>query len=420
MNRLLPAGIARRYMRSRRSHSAVRAISAVAVCGVAIATAAIICVLSVFNGFRSIMGERLDRLTPDVTVSPAKGKMFANADSLAAVIGRVEGVARAVPTLTDNALALYEGREMPVTLKGVDFDTWRQTTAIDSLIIDGGGVPSSSSALDSYDGLTQALFSIGTASQLGINSARARVLLFSPRREGRVNLANPAASFITDSVAVAGIFEAEQSDYDANTVVAPLPMVRDLFQYYDREGSAVEVTGKPGFSPEKLAEAVEKTLGPESGVIVKDRAAMQEVNFRMVQIEKWVTFLLLFFILVIASFNIISSLCMAVIEKDRSMATLRALGMTRREIGAIFGWESMYVTLAGGLGGLILGVGLCLLQQHYGLIRLQGDPGDLVVKAYPVEVIPSDIWLTIAPVLLIGIITSRIAAGFARQRINSL
>ena len=138
----------------------------------------------------------------------------------------------------------------------------------------------------------------------------------------------------------------------------------------------------------------------------------------MVQIEKWVTFLLLFFILVIASFNIISSLCMAVIEKDRSMATLRALGMTRREIGAIFGWESMYVTLAGGLGGLILGVGLCLLQQHYGLIRLQGDPGDLVVKAYPVEVIPSDIWLTIAPVLLIGIITSRIAAGFARQRIN--
>ena len=236
MNRLLPAGIARRYMRSRRSHRAVRAISAVAVCGVAIATAAIICVLSVFNGFRSIMGERLDRLTPDVTVSPAKGKMFANADSLAAVIGRVEGVARAVPTLTDNALALYEGREMPVTLKGVDFDTWRQTTAIDSLIIDGGGVPSSSSALDSYDGLTQALFSIGTASQLGINSARARVLLFSPRREGRVNLANPAASFITDSVAVAGIFEAEQSDYDANTVVAPLPMVRDLFQYYDREG----------------------------------------------------------------------------------------------------------------------------------------------------------------------------------------
>lgn len=414
---MLTAGIAWRYMRSHRSHSAVRAISTVAVCGVAIATAAIICVLSVFNGFRGVIGERLDRLSPDVMVTPATGKVFADSDSLAAVISGVKGVAQVMPTLADNALALYGGREMPVTLKGVDFPMLRQSSALDSLIIDGGRVPSASTSSETT-GHAGAVFSIGAASQLGIGPDDREVLLFSPRREGRVNLANPAASFLTDSVAVAAIYQAEQSEYDTNMVLAPLDMVRELFQYEGRECSAVEVMAIPGVTPQQLASEIGKRLG--NGYEVKDRVRLQEVNFRMVQIEKYVTFLLLFFILVIASFNIISSLCMAVIEKSRSMSTLRALGMTRRRIGSIFWWESMYVALAGGAAGILLGVGLCLLQQYFGLIKLQGNPGDLVVPSYPVELIPSDILLTALPVVLIGIVTSWIAAGFARQRVAML
>lgn len=400
-------------MRSRQSHSAIRAISAVAVCGVAVATAAIICVLSVFNGFREIIGDRLDSLAPDVMVTPAKGKVFADADSLATVLKDVKGVATATPSLTDNALALYRGHEMPVTLKGVDFTAWRRVTAIDSIIVDGGKVPSQP---EDAEGYPQAVFSIGAAAQLGLSPEAARVLLFSPRRVGRVNLANPAGSFVADSVSVAAIYQADQSDYDGNMVVAGLDAVRTLFQYDGAEASAVEVAAAPGTTPETLAARITDRLGDPSRYVVRDRARQQEVNFRMVSIEKWVTFLLLFFILVIASFNIVSTLCMAVIEKDRSMQTMRALGMTRRAVGRVFWWESIYVTLAGGLAGITIGVALCLLQQRFGLIKLAADPGELIVSAYPVRLLGRDILATLVPVGAVGLLTAAVASLFARQR----
>lgn len=412
----MPAAIAWRYMRSRRSHSAVRAISIVAVCGVAVATAAIVCVLSVFNGFRDIIGNRLDTLTPDVIVTPATGKVFTDVDSLIRLIVAIDGVEVATPTLTDNALALYNGREMPVTLKGVDYDAWRKVTAADSIIADGGSIPTSAS-YSSETEVNDAVISIGTAAQLGVTPTDTRILLFVPRREGRVNLANPASSFLTDSINVAAITKADQSDYDADLVVAPLPMVRDLFQRYGNEASAIEIKASATTDPTRLSEKVSAALG--DGAVVKDRMRQQELNFRMVQIEKWVTFLLLFFILVIASFNIISSLCMAVIEKSRSMSTLHALGFTRSQVGAVFGWESMGVTLCGGLLGILLGGALCLLQQKFGFIRLDGNPDSLIVQAYPVRVMLSDILMTLVPVVATGALTALIAAAFARQRLSS-
>lgn len=415
MRQLLPAGIALRYMRSRHSHSAVRAITAVAVCGVAVATAAIICVLSVFNGFRDVIGIRLDRLSPDVMVTPARGKVFADADSLANIIKGVEGVKTVTVTLTDNALALYHGHEMPVTLKGVDFDAWRTLTAIDSIIVDGGDVPATSDYSPEL-AVNKAVFSIGAASRMGINPADMMVLLFAPKREGRVNLANPVSSFLTDSLYVSAIYQAEQSEYDNDYIVAPLPMVRELFQRYGNEGSAVEVSAREGVDATQLANKISSRLGKDT--VVKDRMAQQDVNFRMVKIEKWVTFLLLFFILIIASFNIISTLCMAVIEKTRSMATLHALGFTRRQVGSVFWWESMYVTLVGGVSGLLLGCGLCLLQEKYGFIKLAGGPEGLITESYPVKLIPADVGATMIPVIITGIITAFIAAAFARQRLR--
>lgn len=415
MRKLLPAAIAWRYMRSRGSHSAVRAISAVAVCGVAVATAAIICVLSVFNGFRDVIGNRLDTLAPDVLVSPASGKVFSDADSLTRVISKVDGVAQATPTLTDHALALYQGREMPVTLKGVDFDAWRRVTSVDSIIADGGSIPRN--FLKESDAPAESVLSIGAAARLGITPADTRLLLFAPRREGRVNPANPGASFITDSISVAAIYEAQQSEYDADMVVVPIAVARELFQRYDAEGSAVEVKAAPGVDASDLARRLADRLGGKA--VVKDRLAQQEMNFRMIQIEKWVTFLLLFFILVIASFNIIGTLCMAVIEKSRSLSTLHALGFTRRQAGAVFGWESMLVCLAGGAAGILLGVTLVLLQQHFGFIRLDADPEALIVTAYPVKLKVQDILITLVPILITGGLTALVASSFARQRVTT-
>ena len=403
----LPARIAWRYLRAPKSHSAVSAIAAISVVGVAVATAAIICVLSVFNGFRSILSDKLDILAPDVMVTPSLGKTFADGDSLAAIIGETPGVEIALPTVVDNALAIVDSREMPITLRGVDFSRYPYVTRVDSIITGGRRLES----LDSKE----AVASVGVARQLGFYNGDVSMLIFAPKREGRVNLANPLASFLTDSVNVADIFQAMQTEYDENNVICDINVARDLFQY-DTEATAIEVKAHPGTDITRLAGEISRRLGPDA--VVKDRYRQQEMNFRMVEIEKWVTFLILIFILVIASFNIISTLCMLVLEKQQSMSTLLALGMSRRRIGSVFWWESMYVSLIGGISGVITGILLCLLQEHFGLIRLGGDPSSLVIQAYPVKVELMDIVYSLIPVILIGLCTAWTASAFARSRLS--
>ncbi len=401
----LPARIAWRYLRAPKSHSAVSAISIISVVGVAIATAAIVCVLSVFNGFKGLLSDTLDLLAPDVLVTPATGKTFADADSLINIIGKIDGVGTAMPTVTDNALAIYNAKEMPITLRGVVPDIYSEITEIDSLFVNGEGIAGYSP--------DDAAVSVGVAQQLGTGAGTEGLFLFAPRREGRVNLSNPMASFLTDSVSVGGIFQSLQSEYDENTVICDISTARELFQY-TTEATAIEIDTDPDADISDVAAEISRTLGEKA--VVKDRFQQQETHFRMVNIEKWMTFLLLIFILLIASFNIISTLCMLIIEKQSSMATMSALGMNRRQIGKTFWWESIYVSLAGGIGGIILGVALCLIQEKFGLIKLGGDPDILVIQAYPVIVEWSDLFVALIPVAVIGIITAWISAAFARSR----
>lgn len=411
MKKTPAAGIAWRYLVSKKSHSAVGAISVVSICGMAVATAAIICVLSVFNGFKGIIADRLDTLSPDIIAVPLKGKVFEDADSIAKRIENIDGVEIASPTLTDNALALCKSREMPVTLKGVDLNNFRKITALDSLIIDRSAQVASIPDSESSD----AIFSIGAAA--GISAVpEDEVLLFTPIREGRVNLSNPAASFLTDSVRVTGVFRSDQSQFDENLVIVDIDLARELLQY-DSEASAIEILASPGADIDRLTSEISKMIGP--GFAVKDRLRQQEMNFRMISIEKWVTFLLLFFILVIASFNIISSLSMLVIEKENSISTLRAMGFSRRGIGSIFFWESIFVTIIGGISGIAIGIILTLMQEHWGLIKLQGDPGTLTVASYPVHLDPADILITMMPIVIIGFATALITATYARARSRS-
>lgn len=413
------AAIAWRYMLTKKRHGAVGTISTVSVCAMAIATAAIICVLSVFNGFREIIGSRLDTLSPDVKVSPARGKVFTSADSLAAELSKFPGVAVATPTLADNALVIANGQEMPVTLKGVYPDQYAKVTAVKSLITKDYGtyftpVAETDEALLPGD-IPQAVAAIGVAARLRL-TPDSQLLIFAPKRHGRVNMANPLASFLTDSLDVKGIYRSDQQEFDEDGILAPIEMVRDLLQY-DDEASAIEIRTADGTDPSALAEKLSHKLGNE--FVVKDRLQQQELNFRMVSIEKWVSFLLLGFILVIASFNCISSLSMLVIEKESALSTFSALGMSANKIGRIFAWESIYVSLAGGIAGLILGIILCLLQQHFGLIKIAADEGTAIISSYPVKLEWLDILLTLVPVILIGLATAWLTARFARSRINS-
>lgn len=406
----LSARIAWRYLRAKKSHSAVGAISVVSICGIAVAVAAIICVLSVFNGFKSIIADRLDTLTPQIMITPVKGKTISNADSLAQALIRNEKIKVATPTILDNALIIYNGFETPVTVKGVVYEKYKQITGIENLIIDS--LCNDGNTNSSVDSLPKAVISVGTAARLGIHPGD-KFLLFTPRREGRVNLANPSSSFLHHEVIVDAVYQSNQSDFDDNRIIIDLDLARDLFQY-DSEASAVEISVRPGTDSTSLSGELSESQGDR--YIVRDRLQQQEINFRMISIEKWVSFLLLFFILVIASFNIISSLSMLVIEKEKSIGTLRSIGMSNTSIGNIFAWETSYVTAIGGIAGILLGVILCLIQEKWGLIHLQGDPSSLIVSAYPVKLLGSDILLTLIPLFIIGTATATITSAFARSR----
>lgn len=410
MPQSLTAAIAWRYLRKEKVKGAVGTISTVSVCAMAVATAAIICVLSVFNGFRDIISGRLDALTPDVMISPAQGKVFKDADSLASRLSRIPSIAVATPTLSDNALIITDGHEMPVTIKGIKPGAYSQATSIKSLIDEHFGTyfnPASEADDES-------VVSIGVAARMKISDGE-KILIFTPKREGRVNMANPAASFISDSLKVRGIYRSDQQEFDENGILAPISMVRRLLQY-DTEASAIEIKTREGYEPSKVADDLRKELGDK--FIVKDRYQQQALNFKMVKIEKWVSFMLLGFILVIASFNCLSSLSMLVIQKEDALSTFSSLGMSRKQISSIFGWESLYVTLAGGVTGVILGVILTLLQQYFGLIKIAGDPTATTISVYPVKLMWTDVLVTLVPILIIGEITALITMRFAASRIE--
>lgn len=422
--------IAYRYLKSKKSHGAVSAIAAVSIAGVAIATAAVVCVLSVFNGFREVLQDKFDTMAPDIVVTPVKGKVFASLDSTLNSIRSMQGVGVVMPVVTDKALAIFGGRELPVTIKGVEPETLSETSGIGSTILHGGKLPDpyyeempEFEYYEDYEAYLantpkpEALVAIGTAARLGNMLESEYFMLFAPKREGSYNPANPASSFIADSVKVSGIFETKQRDYDEDMVIVPLGLARHLFQYED-EATSLEITTTPGASLPDVKDRIQKSLG--SGVRVQDRSELQEVNFRMVNIEKWVSFLLLAFILMIAGFNIISTMTMLVLEKRRQMSVMSALGMQRGRIGAVFGSESVMVSLLGGVAGIVLGVLLCWLQQEFGFVRLAGDPSKLLMATYPVKIIWTDIAIAFAPCVVLGALTALIASSFARSRTSTL
>ena len=402
----IPFIIALRYLFGKKSHSAVNAIAIVSVAGVAVATAAVVCVLSVFNGFQSVLTGRMDTLAPDLMVTPKEGKTIANGDSLALEIGKIKGVKIATPTLTDNALGFYNGRETPVTLKGVVPAEYAKVTSIDSLRVAGGV------ALKDAASANPALMSIGLAYKLSMFDYDQPLTVFAPKRTGRFNPANPAAAFVMDSLYVADIFQSLQDSYDENTVFTDISLVRDLL-LYDREATAIEIKVGNPTEVDKLMDDVAAHIGPD--YVVKNRLMLQEVNFRMVQIEKWMTFLLLFFILIIASFNIVTTLSMLVLEKEDSMRTMAAIGMNRTSISGVFRWESVLVSLIGGVIGLALGSILSLLQEKFGFITI-AQGGDMAPMAYPVRLELMDLLITALPIALITIVCAWVAGSFAKSR----
>ena len=401
--------IAARYLVAKKTHSAVNIISIISMCGVVVTTAALVCVLSVFNGFASLIGSKLSMLDPQIAISATEGKVIEHADSLISVVRGIDGVKIAIPTVEDHCLALFGDYQMPVRVKGVPqgYDT---LTNITPAILEGEFMLDDS--VSRYG-----VLSIGAALQLRARPGFiGQVRLFAPQRRGAVNIANPMGAFRADSVFVAAVYQIEQSDYDRDLMFVPLDMAQFLFDC-DDEATTVEVTLQPVADEQAVMQALTATLGP--GYIVKNRLMQQAASFRMVNIEKWVTFLLLGFIMVIATFNVISTLSLLIIEKDESIRTFRYLGATDKQISGIFVAEGWLISLTGAVLGVSLGLLLCWLQQEFGLIALQGNGDNLIVRTYPVEIQFTDVAIVFAIVAAVGLLTSLVTSAIMRRRLPS-
>lgn len=405
----LPLKIAWRYLVAKKGHQAVNIISIVAVCGVVVATAALICVLSVFNGFRGLIMGRLAMLDPQISITATVGKTVDDADSIISAVEDLPGVERAVPVIEDQALAIYAQLQMPVRLKGVP-DDYNTMNDMDSVIVDGEWKLRDQVSRYAVAGAGPAIRLMVRPDFLGM------VRLYAPQRQGRVNIANPMGAFRQDSLFVSGIFQLQQNSYDADLIYVPLEMARGLFDY-DTQATQIEVKLSPGASESQVMKAIGQALG--SGYQVKNRLMQQREAYRLVNIEKWMAFLLLAFILIIATFNVISTLSLLIIEKDSSIATLRALGANDSQISRIFVLQGWLITLVGAITGVIAGLILCLCQQQFGWLRLSGDPANMIISAYPVQVQGTDVLITLALVAAVGLLTSMVTALIMRHRLTT-
>lgn len=407
---MLAFRIALRYLFTPKSHRAVNIISIISMAGVAVATMATIVVLSVFNGFTGLAESRLGRIDPELKVVPAKGKVFADADSLAAAIATLPGVSQALPVLVERGLVVAGDAQLPVRLMGADFDD-DITGSFESTIIDG---VYATDALVADDSIAAAQISVGVAMQTGLRPADGNIAsIYVPRRKGRINTANPAAAYRRLPMAVSGVFQIDQPEYDNDYLVVPLGALRSLLEYNDAEASAINVTCAPGAGVDVVQKRIEAFVGSDFRVL--PRQMQQADTFRMIAMEKWITFLMLVFILLIASFNIVSTLSLLIIEKRSNMETLRALGAPRHAVVNVFVHLGTLITSFGGVAGLVLGVVLAAAQQHFGFIKLDGDPAALSVDSYPVHLLWSDVAIVAAAVLAVGFGIGQMSRIFLRK-----
>lgn len=391
--------IALRYFFARKSHAAVNVISMVSVAGIALATAALVVVMSVFNGFHSLIEARLSVLDPSLSAVPAQGKTFAAVDSLCTALEADPAIASALPVIQERALAVSGEHQMVVRLCGVPEQLYGRFTV-------GDVCPVGAPWVDYHPAAQPAVVSIGVANRLLLPIGGEDLMgLYVPRRKGRINPSNPLSAFRTDSVAPTAAFVLNQPEADEDMVYAPLALVASMLQYSDQ---ATDIYIYPVDSEESALNAAQRIIGPRGRVLTL--AESRSGTFQIVNMEKWVTFMLLGFILLIASFNVISSLSLLIIEKESNAATLRALGASQSSIRSIYRIEGLLITGMGTVVGVVLGTLLSLGQQHFGWVRLSAaDPSSLSVSAYPVEFHVADLLPVILLAGLIGAVTSLIA-----------
>lgn len=391
-----PFYIARRYLFSKKSTHVINIISGVCVVGVAVATMALVVTLSVFNGFHDLVASLLTAFDPQLKVVPVEGKTAPADDPVLTKIRQLPQVDVATECVEDQALAMYEGRQVMIKVKGVD-DNFSELTHIGDILY-GDGEFSLHAA-----NLQYAVVGIRVAENLGMTANwGGQLKVFAPKREGQLDMMNPTEGFVEDSLISPGVvFSVRQARYDRDYILTSISFARNLFGQQGRL-SQLELRLKQGSDLDKVKAEMQEIAGQKYRVL--DRMEQQEDTFRIMKIEKFIAYIFLTFILVVACFNIIGSLSMLIIDKKNDVLTLRNMGASDKQITQIFLFEGRMISAIGAVVGILLGLLLCWLQQTYGIVALGQSSGSFVVDAYPVSVHPEDIAIIFITVLAVGFI----------------
>ena len=388
-----PFYIARRYLISKKSHNVINIISAISVTGVAIGTMALIIVLSVFNGFEKVVVSLFNSFNPDFQVTAKTGKTF-SPDSLTLVrIRQLPGVITLAEVIEENALMKYKEKQYIVTLKGVP-DNYGEMSRLDTMMEEG------EFRLRSGAG-EYAVLGYGVAYYLDarLNDVVTPVSVFVPSRSGTPGVGLDQ-SFRQEAIFPSGFFSIQQ-DYDVKYAIVPIGFMRRLLDYRT-EVSSLEIKTAPGADAGMIRSRVQSLLG--GGYLIRDRFQQQELIYKIMKSEKWAIFLILAFILLIATVNVIGSLSMLILDKRKDIAVLRSLGANDRTIRRIFMAEGLLISFTGAVAGMILGTVICWLQLRFGIIKLGAPDSTFVINTYPVSMQPADFGLVFLTVMVIGIL----------------
>lgn len=385
--------IAWRYLFAKKQFNAIHIITTISSIAVGVVTAAMICVMSVMNGFGTMVEQMFSQFDPDIRITAQNGKSFHLSPETKDQLLALPEVNLLSESIEETALIYFEDKQTPVQLMGVD-SVFDSLTDIDNIITDGH--------FEVYDGaFDRAVLGQLLAWKIGIGARFIHgIQVYAPKRNSKVNMLRPDANFNTETCFIAGIFAVNQQKYDENTIIVDIDFTRRLLEYDSTEMTALMVSTQGNIKQAKRA--IAQVMG--EGYNIHDRYEQQKDFFRILRVEKLLTSLLLAFILLIATFNGIGALSMLIIDKKNDIRILSHLGANEQLIKRIFLFEGWLVNAIGAIGGVVVGLTICLLQEHFGLLKL-GNGVEYVISAYPVAVQGLDILLVIGIVWILSLIS---------------
>lgn len=404
-----PFYIAKRYLFAKKSHNVINVISGISVAGIALASFALICTLSVFNGFNDLVATLFTKFDPELKIVSTQGTLFNTDNSKIQDLSDLPFVEEYSFSLEEQALIQYRNSQQIITIKGVE-ESFYATSGIED-ILRGNGIFMLADEVCNYG-----IPGLGIISKLGSGIQPAEPFkLYVPKQGERVNLINAAANFNSCNVYSPGVaFQVNQAKYDENYLLVSLDVAENLTGY-NNQATAIELKLSDNISVKKAKKRIAALLGTEFKVL--DRYEQQEDIFKVVKLEKFISYLFLTFILLIACFNIISSLIMLMIEKQADTEILRSLGADKSTTTQIFVYDGILISMIGAVSGVVLGTIAALMQQHFGFIPL-GTNGGFIVDAYPVNLKIEDIVLVLATVLVVSYISIKPIGKLAKRVIG--